>query len=92
MASRNIDFAGAEHTERFEAVADILLLMGFGLFFAGIAAFVTSEIIVAETNVREPMALLIGYRGAAALLTLAIHSWIASMLVTEYRNNLEVSD
>jgi len=92
MASRNVDFAGAEYTERFEAVADILLLMGFGLFFAGLSAFITSELIVAETNVQEPMALLIGYRGAAALLTLAIHTWISSMLVTEYRNNLEVSD
>ncbi|WP_323190755.1 hypothetical protein [Halostella sp. PRR32] len=92
MASRNVSFAGGEYTEQFEAVADILLLMGFGLFFAGVSAFVTSELIVAETNVSEPAALLIGYRRAAALLMLAIHAWVASVLVVEYRDQQEVSD
>jgi hypothetical protein len=92
MATRDVGFAGEEYTDEFEAVADILLLLGFGLFFGGVSAFATSKLIVAETAVDRSMALLIGYRGAAALLFLAVLVWIASMLVTEYRDTLEVSD
>ena len=92
MATSSLECAGEEYTEQFEAAADVLLMLGFGLFFSGVGAFATSQFIVAETSVDRPTALLIGYRGAAALLFLAIVAWIVSMLVTEYRDQQEVSD